>query len=159
MRGPGSTGMPMGAPLTSRSKMPGLVFANVRPACRMRGRSVALKRFLMALAVRPFSSGTISTHLLPAHGPGPVRPDCRAGAHAVHGATGSTHVRVARDDDAVLLVGPGALVHVFVNVVEKPLAALARGTSFHNARYQAPVHTVLAQVARLQRVSGLGFRF
>ena len=93
-RDAGSTGMPMGEPLTSRSKMPGLFFANVRPACRMRGRSVALKRFLMALAVRPFSSGTISTHLLPAHGPGPVRPDCRAGAHAVHGATGSTHVRV-----------------------------------------------------------------
>jgi len=124
----------------------------------MRGRSVALKRFLMALAVRPFSSGTISTHLLPAHGP--ARSGQNAGqGRTAHGATGSTHVRVARDDDAVLLVGPGALVDALVNVVEEPLTALARGTSFHNARYQAPVDTVLAQVVHLQRVSGFGLRF
>jgi hypothetical protein len=31
----------------------------------MRGSSVALNLFLMALAGRPCSSGTISTHLLP----------------------------------------------------------------------------------------------
>jgi hypothetical protein len=67
----------------------------------------------------------------------------------ISGRTERTHLCVACDDDAVLLVSPRPLVYIFVHVIEVALPTLPRCASLHDTRYEAPIDAILSKLFNL----------